>query len=501
MPSQRAGVHQQRTAESRQLLVKALTRELPTKHTFIHFSEDLHAKVALERSATCPQNFAPAEVISKPRRPQSPSPAFDASDWTEASSLGLGGRRPLLGGSLRLILAQKEAAAAAAAASAASGGCVTPSPAGAPGSGSKRSNAGASTATASTSSPSSATARAAKSSPHNTAAAETQPEKAAVLESASLAPCADEVEDDSTEAATGTSLAGSEEESESQGRGQASREQTRSPTGPCSKGSSGIVEDDGWTQVPTRKKGTGSRQQMPATALAAAASCVAEVAEVCGEDARSRQEDAGHPDMDAFRQTEQELLAAEFEEQPDEPWEQQRDRRDRRQKQRRQAQQVENAPATTDEADLEGAASSSSAYRQGDCSGYEAANGWWNRSSYGDGAWPRRSVVRYEVGIPQCEEYNVMRRLLVPSGGHMRRVAEVTGAKLCVRGKGSGHLEGLEKKEAPEPLMVCITSSMTADVPKACQMVEQLLRELQTEYGEIKRKKGEPVPEIRIARI
>lgn len=118
-----------------------------------------------------------------------------------------------------------------------------------------------------------------------------------------------------------------------------------------------------------------------------------------------------------------------------------------------------------------------------------------------EATWAKRSLCRYEVGIKQDEEFNVMRKLLVPAGGHMRRIAEATGAKLCVRGRGSGHLEGPERKEIDEPLQVCLTSTHTANIAQAASMTEEMLKGLHEEYRALRTKKGLPVPEFRIVKL
>eukprot|EP00440_Ansanella_granifera_P028058 gb/GFBE01030482.1/.p1 GENE.gb/GFBE01030482.1/~~gb/GFBE01030482.1/.p1 ORF type:complete len:411 (+),score=85.95 gb/GFBE01030482.1/:1-1233(+) len=399
--------------------------EMPIKHTFIHFSDDLIAKAALERSATCPQNFAPAASVMAKAAPS-------VSAGPRSFQARLKGRRPLLGDSLQFILAAKEKESQAAA------------------------------------------GRRASARPHTLRLkkpASFKLPKSPPAEEARLASTPEE--DDSTEAATSVteepSVAASEAESEVQSR--------LTPTSSQSGTSSRDEEHDEWTQVPLRKK--DRRAPLSVTGKGA------EEAEVTTATEEVEQEAAQEAPKRQPATSAQMPAAA--------------------------------VPTSPTGSDTSTAASSSSgpSSKLGSTKAVTAEavssspSAAWERPTKSfqgqahreEGAWAKRSVCRYEVGIPQCEEFNVMRRLLVPFGGHMRRVAEATGAKLCVRGKGSGHLEGLERKEAAEPLMICITSSQTANVPKATQMVEELLRNLQTEYGELKRRKGEPVPEIRIARI
>lgn len=99
-------------------------------------------------------------------------------------------------------------------------------------------------------------------------------------------------------------------------------------------------------------------------------------------------------------------------------------------------------------------------------------------------ALPFRTTSKFEVGIVQDEDFNVMRRLLVPAGGHMRRIAELTGAKLTVRGRGSGHPEGSGQKELDEPLSIFLCSTQTSDFALASQEVQELVSKLKEEYNE-----------------
>merc|ERR1712098_48786 len=108
-------------------------------------------------------------------------------------------------------------------------------------------------------------------------------------------------------------------------------------------------------------------------------------------------------------------------------------------------------------------------------------------------------LVKYKVGIKQEEDFNLMRRLLVPGGGHIRRIAQLTGAKLIVRGEGSGHLEGpLLKEVKDEPLMICICSAYPSSLDSARSEVEKLVKQLHEDYRAFCRKREHPVPTLTI---
>merc|ERR1712139_414351 len=95
----------------------------------------------------------------------------------------------------------------------------------------------------------------------------------------------------------------------------------------------------------------------------------------------------------------------------------------------------------------------------------------------------KKLLCRYSVCIEQDRAYNVVRKLLGDRGSHMKHIAESTGAKLRIRGRGSGFLEGPDQKEASdEPLMLCISASTREGFDDAVQDVESLLECVHDQY-------------------
>ena len=82
----------------------------------------------------------------------------------------------------------------------------------------------------------------------------------------------------------------------------------------------------------------------------------------------------------------------------------------------------------------------------------------------------------------QLEGFDLVPRLIGRKGCNMRRIAECTGAKVRIRGQGSGHLEVDGSKEAPTPLMVAVTTDHQ-DPQMFRLAVEMLLKELRTVEG------------------
>merc|ERR1711904_23416 len=71
----------------------------------------------------------------------------------------------------------------------------------------------------------------------------------------------------------------------------------------------------------------------------------------------------------------------------------------------------------------------------------------------------QKKLCRYNVCIEQDRDFNVVCKLLGDKGCHMKTIAENTGAKLRIRGRGSGYREGPDQIEASnDPLMICISA-------------------------------------------
>jgi len=112
---------------------------------------------------------------------------------------------------------------------------------------------------------------------------------------------------------------------------------------------------------------------------------------------------------------------------------------------------------------------------------------------------PQKLLCRYNVCIEQDRPFNVVRKLLGDRGCHMKSIAENTGAKLRIRGRGSGFCEGPEQKEASdEPLMVCISAATRESFDSAVEDVESLLEHVQDQYREFCRDRKMPAPKLSV---
>jgi len=111
----------------------------------------------------------------------------------------------------------------------------------------------------------------------------------------------------------------------------------------------------------------------------------------------------------------------------------------------------------------------------------------------------QKLLCRYNVCIEQDRAFNVVRKLLGDRGSHMKQIAENTGAKLRIRGRGSGFLEGPDQTEASdEPLMLCISASSREGFENAVQDVERLLEHVQDQYRVFCNDRHLPVPRLSV---
>jgi hypothetical protein len=112
---------------------------------------------------------------------------------------------------------------------------------------------------------------------------------------------------------------------------------------------------------------------------------------------------------------------------------------------------------------------------------------------------PQKLLCRYNVCVEQDRAFNVVRKLLGDRGSHMKTIAQNTGAKLRIRGRGSGFLEGPEQKEASdEPLMICISAATREGFDNAVEDIESLLAYVHDQYREFCQDRKLPAPKVSV---
>jgi len=110
-----------------------------------------------------------------------------------------------------------------------------------------------------------------------------------------------------------------------------------------------------------------------------------------------------------------------------------------------------------------------------------------------------RMLATYKVGIRQDEQFNLVKRLLVPGGGHIKRIAMATGAKLTVRAEGSANMEGpLMEEITDEPLMICIRTAYASSLDKAIVAVEDLIWQIHEDYRAFCWNRNLPEPKLSV---
>lgn len=102
------------------------------------------------------------------------------------------------------------------------------------------------------------------------------------------------------------------------------------------------------------------------------------------------------------------------------------------------------------------------------------------------------------IGIEEGPEFQVKRKLLGPHGQHMKSIAEKSGAKLRLRGRGSGFLEGPEQQESSDPLMLCVSAPDAWAYGEATRLVRELLESVHAAYRRFAARAGQHVPELRV---
>ena len=104
----------------------------------------------------------------------------------------------------------------------------------------------------------------------------------------------------------------------------------------------------------------------------------------------------------------------------------------------------------------------------------------------------RKHVARFEIYM-ESSDFKIAKRIIGPRGNHMKKIlndalpkkgAVEEHAKIRLRGRGSGFLEGEEQAESDEVMNLCITSKDLAIFRALCEAVEKLLRKIAVDYKE-----------------
>ena len=134
-----------------------------------------------------------------------------------------------------------------------------------------------------------------------------------------------------------------------------------------------------------------------------------------------------------------------------------------------------------------------------------------NNSSNSNGVYEEKSTYgkftcKFEILIPNDQEFQVVRRLIGSKGCNMKKIVDSCkgpndigqgNVKLRLRGKGSGYKEGPQNKESDDPLHLCISAKNQDSLKKACGLVSELIGKIYEDYKKHCHKTGvPPLPKI-----
>ncbi|KAF4658714.1 hypothetical protein FOL47_007869 [Perkinsus chesapeaki] len=106
----------------------------------------------------------------------------------------------------------------------------------------------------------------------------------------------------------------------------------------------------------------------------------------------------------------------------------------------------------------------------------------------------RKYTCRFDIGIENDKDFQVARRIIGQKGSNMKKIVNVSNAKLRLRGQGSGYLEGAGRTESPDPLHLCISCLTRDGYDKAVAETASLLKKIYSDWRDfnVKKHRGDP---------
>jgi len=123
----------------------------------------------------------------------------------------------------------------------------------------------------------------------------------------------------------------------------------------------------------------------------------------------------------------------------------------------------------------------------------DAAKGSGLCKAQGKGGNGRKYQCQFQIQIEEEPNFRVVRCVLGSAGANVKAIAEDTGARLRLRGRGSKFLEGPEQVESSDQLMLCLSVTGRGQFEAAKQSVTRLLERVYVDYDMFRKARGEVV--------
>ncbi|RUS25110.1 hypothetical protein BC938DRAFT_472612 [Jimgerdemannia flammicorona] len=95
------------------------------------------------------------------------------------------------------------------------------------------------------------------------------------------------------------------------------------------------------------------------------------------------------------------------------------------------------------------------------------------------------------VGIDPDRSFNVRAKIVGPQGAYVKHIQSETGAKVQLKGRGSGFVEPTSGTEAFEPLHLHITCYQQDGLERAQKLSEDLINTVKAEYERTRQERGQ----------
>jgi hypothetical protein len=113
----------------------------------------------------------------------------------------------------------------------------------------------------------------------------------------------------------------------------------------------------------------------------------------------------------------------------------------------------------------------------------------------------KRYLCCFWIDVDPREEFGVVKKILGRHGGNMRSISQEFGAKIRLRGRGSGYLEGVERRESPEQLQLHLSCTNATLYQEGKDALSVLLHGLYSCYTMWRVSRGlpeRPEPKVRV---